>query len=799
MKKFLYPALALSALTLASCSSDEPFSGNHEGDAVFTVTLPGDLASRATLGDETRGTMDKLMWTIYEVNGTSTEAVATQDYQTQFGAAPFANSATTQQVTLNLGKGKTYKVVFFACNSANYGTDGALTFDEGVMTVNYDNIAGQTNDVNADAFTGVSVEVIGGNAVSDAVELTRPFAQLNWGTNDLDAQTVATYFNNDLSAAVTVEGDLYPSFDALNGTVTGTAVTSATFNAYTVKNLYPNGLDDADAVSFPVDGYNLVAMNYLLVGAEGTLNSCTLEFNNGFEPVEVNSVTVKQNYRTNIYGALLTNPTEFNVQIAPSFDGDENKSLAPWDGVSMTEVTPESRTIDGVETPVYVAAQPSDLAWLANQINSGSLAQNTYIELAGDMDMGNKAWTPISNVSRSAQATGFTGTFDGKGYTIKNLTSTATEDNMSAALIGVAYNANIKNVNIDGGTVTSADSAAGIVGYAGGTTTTISGCTVSNMKISGAGAAAGIVARDYGVTAVSDCTNNSEVIATGTSCKAGGIIGICSTGNGSTYTKCVNNGNVDAPSGIGNGSIGGVCGYAGSVTTFTDCVNNGTVGSTGKSINRSAGIVGYLNGAGPLTITGGENTGKVMGNTAGGAFGQVGQYGTVNIDGVTNSGVIEAVNTAGGIAGQTGDGVIQNCVNTAAITAGGIAGGVVGADNRGDIYYCQGGSAAITAPYAGRVLGSCNSGNPYRNVLKLTAEGNSYSDDLGTVGTMPLGTALGTLEIAEGELIGDPFHKAAGNQTSNSVIIIDEGATWNLFPENPVGTYRYSNGKWVKQ
>ncbi len=192
MKKLLYPAMVVGAFALASCSSEEPVGATMEGDAVFTVTLPGNMASRATLGDKTRGTMNKLMWTIYEVNGTSTEAVATQDYQTLFGAAPFANDNTNQQVTLNLGKGKTYKVVFFACNADNYGTDGALTFDEGVMTVNYDNIADQTNDVNAGAFTGVSVEGTGGNAVSDAVGLTCPFCQRNWGTNDLTDPTVAT-------------------------------------------------------------------------------------------------------------------------------------------------------------------------------------------------------------------------------------------------------------------------------------------------------------------------------------------------------------------------------------------------------------------------------------------------------------------------------------------------------------------------------------------------------------------------------------------------------------------------------
>ncbi len=736
MKKLLYPAMVVGAFALASCSSEEPVGTTMEGDAVFTVTLPADLASRATLGDETRGTMDKLMWTIYEVNGTSTEAVATQDYQTQFGAAPFANSATTQQVTLNLGKGKTYKVVFFACNSANYGTDGALTFDEGVMTVNYDNIAGQTNDVNADAFTGVSVEVTGGNAVSDAVELTRPFAQLNWGTNDLDAQTVATYFNNDLSAAVTVEGDLYPSFDALNGTVSGTAVTSATFNAYTVKTLYPNGLDDADAVSFPVDGYNLVAMNYLLVGAEGTLNSCTLEFNNGFEPVEVNSVTVKQNYRTNIYGALLTNPTEFNVQIAPSFDGNENVMPGVWDGTTVTApaVDDDAKTV--------TIGEGSDLAGLAQMVNEGKFPEGYTVLLTKDLDLDGHPFTPVGNAyQRSGDGlsgdSGFTGVIDGQGHTISNVNVDATgipADGIAAVFTTVSgadsaiKNINFKNLTIDGG----ASEQVGAVGLM------VKGATVNNVNIlsgslKGAGAV-GLVARMMRTGTISNCNNAAEIVSTKNN--AGGIVGAAyynSTEARMLIENCHNTGNVSAS----NVAAGGIVGL--SAADIKNCTNTGAVTCGNNSVG---GIVGGIWSSG--VISGCVNSGKVT-NT-GNSVGTGGIVGWLHYETLTNYPRREII-------------VVENCTNNADVTGGSNTGGIVGTwyfagkclNNTNNAKVI---SASAATSYAGGIIGyqefTSVNGDPFPGENLIVT---------GNVSTTPLADIIAT---NKGEIL---FMKSPGHVT----------------------------------
>ena len=79
-----------------------------------------------------------------------------------------------------------------------------------------------------------------------------------------------------------------------------------------------------DYESFPKEGYKYLSMDYLLVGSKqktnvnvqwqisdgaGTAIECTFA-----------NVPVQGNYRTNIYGSLLTSTSDFNVEIAPAFE-----------------------------------------------------------------------------------------------------------------------------------------------------------------------------------------------------------------------------------------------------------------------------------------------------------------------------------------------------------------------------------------------------------------------------------------------------------------------------------------------
>ena len=81
----------------------------------------------------------------------------------------------------------------------------------------------------------------------------------------------------------------------------------------------------ASTEAFPVTGYEYLAMNYLLVDKEQQLVEVDFSITDGTttDNRTVGSVPVRRNYRTNIYGKLLTSKYDVNVEIKPGFDPNE--------------------------------------------------------------------------------------------------------------------------------------------------------------------------------------------------------------------------------------------------------------------------------------------------------------------------------------------------------------------------------------------------------------------------------------------------------------------------------------------
>lgn len=208
-----------------------------------------------------------------------------------------------------------------------------------------------------------------------------------------------------------------------------------------------------------------------------------------------------------------------------------------------------------------------------NKVNAGASYSGMTVKLTADIDISERAWTPIGAAHRDkieAQTNVFQGTFDGQGHKITGLTNTGfkissvfkgsnktTPEGYSEyvfGLFGSVYNATIKNivmanVNIDLGCDEKekvvGDSVGAIVGYAAGTNVTIDSCKVLSGSIVGYDAVAGIIGRTYSAkTTVSNCENAATVTAIR---RAGGILGFTSGGKGTrvtAITNCKNSGNV---------------------------------------------------------------------------------------------------------------------------------------------------------------------------------------------------------------------------------------------------------------
>ena len=302
MKKILSSMVAIASLLMfagTSCSSEEVAPVTGESTVTLSVTLPDGIQSRA-FGDGT--TADSL--TMLVLDGETALPVFT-------GADPTVLSTDinlTKQVTLRLAAGKTYKVVCWASAKKS-----PYTFDTATRKVSANYDGAKTSDEALDAFYAVKDITVQGNT-TETVKLYRPFAQLNIGTNDLAAAKAAGFE----AETVTVKVPTYKSLDLLSGAVEPGDPKAVTFG----DGALPTG------ETFPKEGYDYLSMNYLLMSADKQL--VDLEFtvkaaDGSKRTIPVTAVPVQRNYRTNIYGSLLTNSVNINVEIVPAFEESDNE------------------------------------------------------------------------------------------------------------------------------------------------------------------------------------------------------------------------------------------------------------------------------------------------------------------------------------------------------------------------------------------------------------------------------------------------------------------------------------------
>jgi hypothetical protein len=118
---------------------------------------------------------------------------------------------------------------------------------------------------------------------------------------------------------------------------------------------------------------------------------------------------------------------------------------------------------DGSQASPYILTSLDNLDWLNTTVNAaGSDTVGKYYELANDIDATGWATTPIGGSSTTS--TVFSGTLDGKGHKISNLTITAT-DRINVGFIGKADGkAVIKNIGLENASVYGGNNTGILVG-----------------------------------------------------------------------------------------------------------------------------------------------------------------------------------------------------------------------------------------------------------------------------------------------------------------------------------------------
>ncbi|MCF0194688.1 MAG: hypothetical protein HUK00_05890 [Bacteroidaceae bacterium] len=472
-KKVLFGVFAAVGLLATSCSENDLTGSMTTGDYVsasFVVESPASILTRAA-GDGT--TVDSVACAVFDADGN--ELTTLRD--------TVALSAKTATYTVSLFKGHDYRVVFFAYNGDADAYDFTDMKNIKVLGDQKTNLEGR------DAFTAyadvTAAETM--NSIVKAVSLYRPFAQLNMGTNDVDAAKEAGFEVDSVSVKVT---NVYTAFNAYDDQVAGdpVAVTFALNDTLTeTLTVKVNGVDKT---------YTYLALNYLLVGdkdAEKSLTDVelTIQPKTGADSkLTFNNVPVQRNYRTNIVGSLLTNSAQFDITLDTDFDGDYNSDeYLEWKGVRVKE--PEQDASGN-----YLVSSMYELNWLAMQTCGGQPAAtraatspNRFIGktilLQNDIDCGGNIIQPIGdNTVAVYPGHSFGGTFDGQGHTIKNFKVKTSEPSYAAAGLFGTITGVVKNVKVDNAEISSTHYAGGIVGYISAETgATIEGCTVTNSTI----------------------------------------------------------------------------------------------------------------------------------------------------------------------------------------------------------------------------------------------------------------------------------------------------------------------------
>lgn len=234
------------------------------------------------------------------------------------------------------------------------------------------------------------------------------------------------------------------------------------------------------------------------------------------------------------------------------FEGKEYLQLLPrivWDGSLKTipMQTLLTMTDDEYQYQAYVIIQPSDLAWVAEKVNSGDEeARKMSLWFERDIDLGGYSWVPIGyngdddmNMGEADYAASpmFSGSVFGNGYTIKNavVDVQTTARGVFGQVFGdpeaenptYIFDLNAENIQLK----KAGKWSGGLFGYIRNVAA-ISGCTIKDVTIETGenptsyfcGGLIGYVASTDDITIV-DCASKNVTFPGPETWNCGGLIG----------------------------------------------------------------------------------------------------------------------------------------------------------------------------------------------------------------------------------------------------------------------------------
>lgn len=324
---------------------------------------------------------------------------------------------------------------------------------------------------------------------------------------------------------------------------------------------------------------------------EININGSVVEYRYGYYAIDeeqLSQLTTALNNPHESYIVNYTNGDVINIKGVEGTDGKMYYALEDILAIASETNLPNIKYIASADDMKLIAQNPSGVYRLSKNIDMAS-----YTEGEG--------WTPIQN---------FTGTFDGRGYTITNLTINRPTTRACGLFAEIKNSGEVKNVTLTKVNVSGGEYTGALAGICSGN---ISNVKIITGQINSAQACVGGLVGSFDQSTISDCLVN-DIIINGNNF-VGGLIGTMYNG---TVLRCGANVKITAVDGVG-GLIGSIVASS-NTTVDQDCASADIIGQ--KNVG---GLIGNLQitSKSQLNITncysdgvidnGGENKGGSIG------------------------------------------------------------------------------------------------------------------------------------------------------------------------------------------
>ena len=288
----------------------------------------------------------------------------------------------------------------------------------------------------------------------------------------------------------------------------------------------------------------------------------------------------------------------------------------------------------------YTISTAPQLAGLAELVNQGISFESTDILLNSDLDLAGHSWVPIGNQleSNPDKPIVFSGSFDGNGHVISNLTIGSQSSPYEGTCTGLfgAVSGHISNLSLENASVFFTPQKQGEQTYGAS--------AVLCAYLTESGSIDHCLVADSSLSAVSLPTK--RLVA------AGSIAGIC---YGKISSVSVREGRLSDPNGYG--TTGGLCGAAGPGAVLELCSFSGEIAGIQNAVSAAAG--GFAGaafaetGKAPAAIRRSYAQGAISGGTWSGGF--IGNSANVLIENCYTAANVKNAVYGGGFLGVGGD------------------------------------------------------------------------------------------------------------------------------------------------